>query len=50
MKIEDDMWEKEQLVDLFNQLHVPPVIIRPYEDRDEDTSDSEEELDSDSEE
>lgn len=34
------MWQKENLVDLFTQSYVPPVIIQPYEDRDED-SDSE---------
>jgi hypothetical protein len=38
IKIEEDMWEKEALVDLFHQGYTP-MVIQPYEDR-EDESDS----------
>jgi len=44
VKVEQDMWEKEALVDLFHQ-NFTPIIIQPYEDRadenDSDTSDTE---------
>ena len=30
IRIEDDMWQKENLVDLFHATHISPVIITPY--------------------
>jgi hypothetical protein len=51
IKIEQDMWEKENLVDLFHATHLPPIIIAPYEDRDDsDTEDEESDCDCENEE
>ena len=45
--VEEDMWNKEHLVDLFHATQIPPVIISPYEVRDDDSDEEDGESDCD---